>query len=196
MEEESRGLGYFPIEGVTNKEYRVIEERYNGSSIDTTIFYLKEEFEGKALIGDEYQQIIKRYKKVNINDSWVLDSLWKNARTSTHAFSIENNIRFVKLSFPLKVNGEWDKNDYNTFEEKVILLDDKDVSRDLNGVQYPKTVKVMFDDFTSLVNRDIQFEIYAEDIGLLRVYSEHLNHQPGKDTVGTRVEQILLSYEN
>lgn len=185
------GYEYFPLDGIAVKEYKVIEERYTGSTIDSNEYFLKEEFQESSVVSDETQQVVKRYKRLSEESDWVFDSLWVIARNEERAFSIENNLRLVKLHFPLSIGNEWDRNEYNVNNDRLVILETlEEVS-----TEGKMTAKVSVESFTSLVNRDIQYEVYAKNIGLINQYSEHLNHQPGKDTVGTRVGQILTAYE-
>ena len=188
------GYTYFPMQANLVREYKVVEERYAGKNIDSTSYYLKEELQAVENKGDENQQVVRRYKRSSTTAEWVFDSLWVQAQNEETAFSIENNLRLVKMTFPLVEGTSWDRNLYNVNEVKQVIVQEFGKPIQQNTLLFEETVKVKIDSFITLVNSDYQYEVYAKNVGLIKTYSKHLNHQPKKDTTGTRVEKVLIGY--
>lgn len=188
------GYAYFPMNEKLVREYKVLEERYAGETIDTTSYFLKEELQVVENKGDENQQVVRRYKRTSATAEWVFDSLWIQARNDASAFSIENNLRLLKLTFPLVEGTSWDRNLYNVNETKLVVAQELGKPMQQQGLIFEETIKVKIDSFITFVNSDYAFEVYAKNIGLVKSYSKYLNHQPNKDTTGTRIEKVLISY--
>lgn len=185
------GESYFPMKEGSFREYKIVDERYQRGSIDTSIYYLKEELKIVEDASDEQQQFVRRYKRTDTTSAWVFDSTWVQAKNETNAFYVENGVRYNKLEFPLFSDKKWNFNAFNTKDEltyKVRFIDGK--FHDFEPAIYISDV----DSIESLVNREYQYEVYLKEIGLAEKHNEKLNFQPGKDTVGYRIHQKLMKY--
>ncbi|MGD1844835.1 MAG: hypothetical protein ACFB10_05520 [Salibacteraceae bacterium] len=115
-EPEDLGYDYFPVETGHWVEYKVDSIVYDpfNQSIDTFQFFLREEIAG------EFQDLegrstlrIERFKRENDTLAWRLIDVWTANRTSTTAERVEENERIVKLSFPVRLNQQWNGNAFN-----------------------------------------------------------------------------------
>ena len=75
------GESYFPMKKGLYREYEIVDERYQRGSIDTSIYYLREELKEVVDAADEQQQLVRRYKRPDLSSEWVFDSTWVQAKT-------------------------------------------------------------------------------------------------------------------
>ena len=96
--------------------YDVDSHYYNKPfNVDTVVqFQIKEVVDSKYtdLEGEEAFKII-RYRKEKDSTNWVLQDVWNAKLTTTNYQKDEENIRFVKLIFPVRTNKSWDGNALN-----------------------------------------------------------------------------------
>jgi len=131
-------------------------------------------------------QRLSRFYRKNDSDTWVSANNWVISRDNLRAQKIQENIRFVKLVFPLKVTSFWDGNMFNNFGADTYFVDDFDQPATVNGVYYDKTLKVRRDSAVNAIEEIRQFEIYARNIGLIYFQSDSINTQPIDTTSMTK----------
>ncbi len=187
------GESYFPMKKGLYREYVVIDERYQRGSIDSSIYFLREELKEVVIASDEQQQFVRRYKRPDSSSDWMFDSTWLQAKTLSNAFYIENGIRYNKLEFPLHADQQWDFNAYNSKNELTYQV--RLINKRFNEFE-PVIYISDADSIESLVNREYEYEVYLKEVGLAEKHTEKLNFQPGKDTVGFRIHQKLITYGN
>jgi hypothetical protein len=112
---------YFPLQKERYWIYKVDSFYYNDftSSIDTFSFELKEFIESE--IKDEKGNTsyrLERYYRNNSTENWQLKRVWQASFSQNSALKTEENIRYVKLLFPIKQNLKWNGNAYNTLGEQ------------------------------------------------------------------------------
>ena len=56
---------------------------------------------------------VKRYYRPAANMPWILGDVWTQKRTTNTAERVEENVRFIKMEFPVKDGGTWQGNAYN-----------------------------------------------------------------------------------
>ena len=109
------GYTYFPTEIGQYVIYQVDSISYNDFfnpvKIDTTHFQLKELVQSHFTDNEGRESDrLERYVRKNDSLPWVLRDVWYQTRTSTKAEKVEENVRFVKLIFPVEVNQKWNGN--------------------------------------------------------------------------------------
>ncbi len=110
------GYEYFPLEIGKFKEYIVDSTIYDiGPNEITTILssrtYLREVVTDTLLdnLGRVAYQI-ERFERTGLEDPWIIKDVWLMVRTEAQAESLEENLRFVKMVFPLKEGVVWNGN--------------------------------------------------------------------------------------
>jgi hypothetical protein len=119
------GYEYFPDEVGNFIIYQVDSIHYNDFtlSIDTFKFQIKEKIsENFTDLSNRVTQRIERFYRKNETENWVLKDVWFSNKTNNSAEKVEENIRFVKLVFPLKKDNEWNGNRYNQLGEKTYIM--------------------------------------------------------------------------
>jgi hypothetical protein len=117
---------------------------------------------------------IKKYDPLIAYDNmpWIIKDVWNCIRTATTYEVVEEDIRFTKLVFPVKVDLDWNGNANNTigkWDYKYVYVDRAEV---INNVAFDKVLFVEQKDDKSknVIHRQYYIEKYANDIGL--VYRE------------------------
>ena len=88
------------------------------NTIDTSYYQIKELVDSKFedLEGEEAFKII-RYRKEIDSTNWVLIDVWNSKITQSNFQKTEENIKFIKLIFPVRNNVSWNGNSMNNLDE-------------------------------------------------------------------------------
>lgn len=171
---EELGYSYFPINEGDYSIYSVVDTSFNGVGIfDTSTYLIKEEIVEPITVNDEVRYQVYVYYKKN-GEAWKTypDSVWTEFNTNGKIIRIQNNIRFVVLVFPLKINTAWDGNISDPTNDPQNYYEMKEVRRpySYDAFYYPKTVSVVQFDNNSALDDNYSVEVYADEKGL--VYKE------------------------
>ncbi len=159
-------LSYFPLNVGQEFIYSVEKIRIDQpiDIYDTQRYYLKERIESSYL--DETGNIIfriERYQRKDTSSAWEIKDVWMAQYLNNQAHKVEENIRYVKLIFPVKKNAKWDGNAYNTLEKQIYQIENTDIQWN----SYNSTCLVVQQNKESLVDKYYQTERYAKNIGLV-----------------------------
>lgn len=182
---------YFPTDINSWTEYEVREIVHNSSvGSDTTHYYLKEVIAEEFI--DNQGRVtfrIERFKKDSLSDTYTISDVWYSNLTNTTAEKVEENVRFVKLVFPIKDSKSWDGNAYNTEIEWDYEYDSVHVERSYNNLFFDSTIKVQQIDNVNPIQNQVAFEVYANHIGLVR--KSYINIENGD---GRELEMTIIDY--
>jgi hypothetical protein len=184
LDESTFGYDYFPLSKGKTWVYQSDSIVYSsvGTVKDTFRSFLKEEI-GEAFLDLEGNNVYKinRYFKRKDTDAWSRINTWTTSSDQTRAIRTEENIRFIKLVFPIKnglrfngnlfvdedlkieVGGEFVEA-YKNWKHKIESLESivKYKNQDVKALQ------VNLVDGTSIIDRRKVVEYYGKGIGLLR----------------------------
>lgn len=115
---------------------------------------------------------IKKYSAATSYSAmpWTIKDVWQVNITTKDVQVVEENVRFVKLIFPVKKSAEWNGNSMNTIGEWTYTYSYIDTPESINSISFPLVLCVTQKNFCTLISRDYYIEKYAKDIGL--VYRE------------------------
>lgn len=103
-------LSYFPTDSGHYVIYQVDSIYYNDfdRTVDTVSLLIKEEIGGAET--DNRNQAYQRLNRYYQRDSspWQLAEVWAIQIEGSFAYRIENNQRYINLSFPLQLGRSWD----------------------------------------------------------------------------------------
>jgi hypothetical protein len=171
------GYAYFPLTVGDSACYQVERIFWNDfdQTIDTTTYLLCEYVESFTTnyAGDSLFRI-ERMMKPDNTAQWQLDSIWFATRNKREAIRVENNRSFVKMVFPVHENQTWNGNIYNIYDEKIYTCTAVDSAANVNGTYFEKAAYIQQQYSKSLINSDIETEIYAKNIGLVQMYKIHV----------------------
>lgn len=171
-------------------------------TIDTSYFQIKEVVDSKFidLEGDEAFKII-RYRKENDTTNWVLIDVWSSKLTTTNFQKVEENVRLVKLIFPVKENKTWNGNSMNnlaSMEYEYTVVDKAEI---IGGNTLSSVATILQYEFSPLTEENFFQEKYAKGIGM--VYKKSVAITNAYDSLigwhrslGYDVTMTLSSYGN
>jgi hypothetical protein len=151
---------------------------------------LAEEF-----IDGENQLAIKveRYSRIDDNDLWVLSDIWTQKRTNQSAQRIEEDVRYVRLGFPVEADKTWNGNAYNTMEPWNYKIMEVDVPAMYNGLSFEQTATVFQRNNVNLIDQELASEVYARGVGLVYKQLTDIEIQQG-DMIGVDMTMKILEY--
>jgi hypothetical protein len=145
---------------------------------------------------------IERYRRENDAQKWAIDSVFSAKNEIDKALKTENNVTYVKLIFPVSEGLKWNGNAYNALGEDTYELKKLNQSFQTNGQIFSKTLTVVQQNDSTLVDLKRRLEVYAEGIGV--IYQEKTNVSycnsgdclgKGKIDFGTKYILKIKSYE-
>ena len=106
------------------------------------------------------------------NMSWVIKDVWNYTKTNTSLEVVEENNRYTKLMFPVKIDATWNGNANNTLPEwnyKYIITN---AQQTINSYSFDNVLVVeqKDDKNRNVIKRQYYIEKYAKGVGL--VYKE------------------------
>jgi len=210
---------YFPLKSGAQWIYNVDSIIYDnkGDIVDTVNHIVKEVITG-TFVDDEgvTNYVIERYNKSR--RGWDFITKWYANVHDNKAVRTEDNLKFIKMVFPVVVNKTWDGNAYFDAEDIVVKIAgepikmyeywtyrylDKDKSEDINGHQYDKVCTVQEVDYENEIQKRYSQVKYAKGIGMVYKKMIILNTQQlnkpdvpwdEKTEEGFILEQTLISY--
>lgn len=172
------GLDYFPIEVGKWLVYEADSVVFNGftGTIDTTEFFIREFVESNFTDNEgRPASRIERSYRSNENEDWVLRDIWYAVKDSQYAERIEENVRFLKLVFPITANKTWKGNTYiNSNDPDLNFYDDWDyeITNTNTSYQYgdlnlSNAIDIQQIDFETFIEKSYGKETYAKGVGLV-----------------------------
>ncbi len=197
---------YFPVNIGHTLIYDVDSLVYDDNTGHTTIdtfTYQYKEIVSENIIDDEGKpaQKLLRFFRKHDTDIWQSVNTWIESRSNLNAQKVEENIRYVKLVFPLNATKNWNRNAYNNLGENIFSVDYFDQPFTVNGTVYDKTLKIKKDSSINAIEEIRGIEIYARNVGLIYFQSDSINTQPnappstGTKSRGFRYRLKLKSYQ-
>lgn len=183
VDDSTFGYDYFPLSPGKSWVYQSDSIVYSsvGSVKDTFKSFIKEE------VGEEFEDLsgqkvfkINRFFKRKESDTWSRINTWTASLDKTNAIRTEENIRFVKLVFPVKKGIRFNGNifvdpdldievggelveAYKNWNHKIEALDSKIKYKG----QEINAAEINLVDETSIIDRRKVTEFYGKGIGLL-----------------------------
>ncbi len=177
--EEAPDLGYdyFPTEVGKFVEYDVDSTAYiQLPTIDTIIkkFRIKVKIDSIFLDNQGRNTMrVVRYKK-NYDAvipysamTYVIQDIWAANATKTTAEFVEENVRYIKLTFPVKADKKWNGNVQNTIGDWQYKYVNMDVPLTLGALSFEKTLEVSQLYFPSVISYQNYTEKYARGVGMI-----------------------------
>lgn len=184
VDESTFGYDFFPITKGKSWIYASDSIIYDngGTKIDTFSSFIKEEV-GDSFVDETGITVYKlnRFFKRNANDIWSRTNTWTTYTDKTRAIRTEENLKFIKLVFPLKKGLRWDGNVFLDEDIKIDVagesieayknwkhkIEEIDENFNFNGTDV-KSVRVNLVDDASIIDRRKVTEYYGQGIGLLK----------------------------
>lgn len=196
---ENMGYNYFAYEPGNYFIYDV-DSTYFDDFYDTVFNYsfkIKEYYESYFYDSQGRLSIrIERWYKWSDTTNWVLKDVWYSCLTPSFAERIEENVRIVKLVFPVRNHTEWDLNAFNIYDREYYEYETPDESMSIGTFNFDSTVIVTHTPTPSLIESVNKTEIYARNVGLVYKYFLDISTDifTGDTVNGTQYSWTLIEY--
>jgi hypothetical protein len=111
-----------------------------------------------------------RYYKPNVSyDSlpWALKNVWYATRTNRDFERVEDNLRYVRLTFPVNDQNTWNGNAQNTTGDWEYQYNGVNQHRQVGVLAFDSTAQVIEKVDTNLLYYKTYTEVYAKNVGLV-----------------------------
>ncbi len=148
---------------------------------------------------------IERYERSSDTVAWSLRRVWAAARTTTQAIRQEENLRFLRLVFPLALRTRWDGNRWIDPTTEIEIAgerlrpfvgwnyraDSLHVAAQIGPFRFDSVIVVTEVDYTTAIERRFSRAWYARNVGLVRreqwiLDSQYCNSSPPPTDCMTR----------
>ena len=191
---EDMGYNYFPNQVGRYVVYDVDSIYYDNASlnpnthlakVDTVKFQLKEKIQSIYYDNSNRPAIrLERYIKLHSDTisyaqmPWTLRNVWAENRTSTTAEKVEENIRYIKLAFPVTSSQTWDGNAQNTLGTMNYTYNYFDIPSKINNFNFDSTLQVAQLDMSTAISKQYYIEKYVRNVGLVYKLIIDIQSQP------------------
>lgn len=188
------GHNYFPVLSGTSITYKVDSITYNDFytpvKVDTFSFYLR--FDIDSSFTDSEGRITNYYRKFYKTDtsSWQLVHNYSITKTNFRVETYEENVRFIKLAFPVKNTTIWNMNALNFMNPTESYYSDFDIPKTYNNQLFDSTITIIHQDLETLISKEEYIEDYAKNIGLIYRHVVSIS----KDVSGKWKSGYIYSY--
>jgi hypothetical protein len=190
------GYNYYPLDSGWIRIYQVDSISFNDNTqtIDTFRFTLIENTSGK-ITGQDLagHQIINRLVQTDTSAKIQNRSSLFVVSTSNNLQVIEDNLRIVKLVFPLGNVSTWNGNMMNNNGRKTFALQNIGASFTNNDTTFKNCITVQEAQTNNLIEEILIKSVYCKNLGLVDFTNNYINtQQTGKS--GYKVRQQLKYY--
>jgi len=215
QEESDFGYAYQPQELGYWMTYEVDSLYFNDitspSTIDTAHYYIKEVFDTTFVDASGIENIrVELYKKEEWSDTWQIYQVGSVIFTDTEYQRYFNDLRLVNLTFPVRIEKEWEGHIYLDVQDETTLeyLDAStydwsyeytavDEALTIGSFSFDSCATILQIDDENLFEKKYSKEIYAKNVGMVRKEMMFLETQstPTGETFIERAETgFILEY--
>jgi hypothetical protein len=164
------GHSYFPLAKDLKWIYQVdsiVIDDFTGNT-DTFQFLLKDSI--VSVITDQgtdtvYQ--IEQYKKISDSTAWTYQKNYTLTRTHTRAEVNDENIRYVRMTFPVTEHATWNGNAFNSLGEQIYQYNNIAIYILPDETKVP-AITVIQQNNINLIREEYASETYGKDFGLIK----------------------------
>lgn len=185
---------YFPLELGKYKTYQMDSVIYDAfaESVDSFHYLTKETVDNQYVdnADDTAYRILIEYS-LDSGNSWLFKQYITEKRTIYSGQRVENDLRLVKLIFPIKNRRTWDENEMNNKDVQLNGYIQIDREQTINNILFDSTLTVDQGDEEDPFFRFYGEEIYAKGIGLISKTYINTETQQGKKD-GSAYTKVLV----
>lgn len=175
----------FAIEELTHDPFR--------EQTDTSRYWLRETI--VDTLRDNSGRLVYKIEQETSRDtstSWAFESYGLTHTDEFNAQRFINDVRTVVLSFPLRERKSWDVNELNSQDNKTARYFDIDQAVTVSGQEYSNTLRVDLGNDVDPLFQEIEEEIYARGVGLIKRIKINVETQPDKYKEGNEFTQTII----
>ena len=203
------GFDYYPDEVGRYWVYRVDSTYHDHpdpevEGVHETVSYQVKEVFSETFEDNEGREAlrIERFKRPNEDAEWQIADIWMAVKTNRRVEKVEENVRFIKLAFPVDEFESWDGNALNTLEMEEYEYDSIGQPLSIEDVNFNETLTVKQEEEINAVRREVKYEKYARGVGMVEKYFLAIDTRidyisnPSEDNIRNGVEYryTLLDY--
>lgn len=159
----NQSIGSYSVYSV----YEVIYDDFT-NSIDTFEYQLKELNQSYFTDNLGRKAVrIERYKRNNDTADWTFLNTWYSVSDSLMAERVEDNKRFIKLSFPISSDAVWNSNALNMDNVNNVYYGMRHNKYKLDSFSFDSVVSIESNTINNSFRERAFKEIYAKHIGLI-----------------------------
>lgn len=158
---------------------------------DTLNYKIKEIIESKFEDNKMLVYRIERFIKMSDSVGWTIKDVWFANYTTNSIQKVEENVRFVKIVFPVIINNSWNGNAYNLNDSKEYEITTLDIPETINSLTFDSVMHVTQLNISNLIEKKLEIEKYAKNIGL--VYKELTDIYSGTVSYGVPIENRITT---
>ncbi len=172
----------------------------NPDSLKTFYHYEVKEVIDSTFIDGEGDKAfrISRYYRDTVTSPWSFTALWTAKVTNQSAQRVEENLRYVKLSFPVKENKSWNGNLFNYLSEEDYMYEEVDAPLSIGGFNFGSSLTVLQMEDFNLIHQILKKEKYVYGVGLAYRERDSLNVVVVQNityvTNGVEFRQSMIDY--
>lgn len=195
------GQTYYPVKPGSWVIYDVDSVYYNLFTDQVETYSFQVMVVTDSLLSDNSGRAMmrkKRYYRENANGEWQITRIWSAVRTGERVESNEENIKYVRLIFPVRKGKTWNGNAMNSLDPEEYKFGDVHVPASVNGLSFDSTATVIQKADSNLIEKKYMTEMYAKNVGLVYKHFEDVAVQdtaidfsrPFEERVNTGVKYI------
>ncbi|MFN0215342.1 MAG: hypothetical protein ACKVT2_13885 [Saprospiraceae bacterium] len=178
---------YFPLELGKYLTYQLDSIVYDFASDGSTIQHVTRTFANEIVVDTIRDQsgvllyVIERYELKALNGPWIFKNIITASRSATQAVRTEDNLRFLKLVFPMNRRSNWDGNIWIDENREIEIAGERmrpfiNWGYEVDSINVPalvsqfsmdSTLLVTEADDSNIVERRYSRARYAKHIGLV-----------------------------
>ncbi len=175
---------FYPIDSISTWEYRMDSIIYDndGLRVDSSMTFLRENIIGSFIdVEGDTSYHLEISRKNDPTDQFVVSDLWVLRREANSLQRVEENLNFVKLTFPPIMGSTWNGNLFDELIDVFVAGDPIKVYKNweykyleeidemmINGIMFTNVIKVQQADSENNIEKRYSIEYYAEGVGLIK----------------------------
>lgn len=193
---------YFPMKLkswiIYDVTYRIIDKDVG---IDSTYIYQLKEIVDTTF-EDNSGRInyrIERYTRNDSTQSWAIAAVWSECISENSAQKTEENIRYVKLRFPVSKNLEWNGNLFNTRNPQDYKITSLDIPENINSKVFNSVLTVTQEDYENIIEKYYFIEKYEKNLGLIQkkeISITDVTYNSYIDPIEERILKATMYYQD
>lgn len=198
-DEERVGYDFYPLKVGSYNVYQVENIEY-----EVTGEVLVSSYQLKTAVVDSFRNqagtisyVIHYSERSSVDEPWQFTKAWTARKDNRQVTLVEENIPFLKLSFPIKAGKVWDGNAFNVLERDNYQMDSSLNATFITSAQdtIAHTLTVIQEDNQDFISQqDRRVEVYARNIGLVYREDIMLNYCTDNSCLGQQVVESGHEY--
>lgn len=163
---------------------------------DTFRFKIKELMESEFIDNSGRKAIrLERWKQEHDTLSWFLKDVWMLVNDSMQVEKVEEDVRFIKILFPVKEGREWNINALNSLGARTVSMKDVHKPLNLGSLSFDSTITVVNTDPENLVSEFRDTEKFAAGKGLIYKKLVNVRFNVSQGTILSGVDFTMKAIE-